>query len=103
MIYELLDWGAENALSRRDLVAITGLTDREVRRVVARERKRGLPIVTNTERGGGYYLPEGPEELARFIRSLRHRAVETAAAAAAMEATLMEALGQETIGGWFDG
>ena len=99
MIYELLDWGAENALSRRDLAAITGLTDREVRRLVARERKRGLPIVTNTDRGG-FYLPESPEELVRFIRSMRHRAMETVAAANAMERTLLEALGQERIDGW---
>lgn len=99
MIYELLSWGQENALSRRDLADITGLTDREVRRTVARERKRGLPIVSDPERGG-YYLPASPEDLARFIRSMRHRAVETMAAANAMDETLLEALGQQRIGGW---
>lgn len=97
-ILDLIPVGAENAVSRRDLCAITGLEDRALRQLVHKERKAGHQILTNME-SGGYYRPEHSQDTVRFIRSMRRRAAETLAVADAVEAALSEEIGQIRIGG----
>ena len=53
-IYDLLPVGAENAVSRRQLSAMTGLPDRRLRRQIAEERRSGLLILSSSESNGGY-------------------------------------------------
>lgn len=101
-VYEFLSPGAENAVSKVELMAALGLSDRELRRQVARERRLGFPILTSVE-FGGYFAPSCPADITNFVRSMRHRARETAAIADAIELTLLDAMGQVTLGGWFDG
>lgn len=63
-IYDLLPVGAENAVSRRQLSAITGIPDRQLRRRIAEDRKAGLLILSSTaEVGGGYFRPADTQEL----------------------------------------
>lgn len=97
-ILDLIPVGAENAVSRRDLCAITGLEDRALRQLVHRERKAGHQILTNME-SGGYYRPKHSQDTVRFIRSMRRRATETLAVADAVERALMDETGQIRIGG----
>lgn len=99
MIHELLLPGVENAIPKKRLVALTALTDRELRKQVAKERRDGRPILTNTE-SGGFYLPSCPAETMAFVRSMRRRAKETAAIARAVERTLMQETGQQEMAGW---
>lgn len=82
-ISDLLHPGAENAIPRRELMALTGFTDRELRRMIEAERRRGVPILSNCV--GGYYLPADDTERKRFVNSMLHRAMEIAAVAAAVE------------------
>lgn len=99
MIHELLSVGKESAVPRNLLSAATGLSDRALRKQVERERLSGVPIVTDTERGG-YYLPSCPAETELFVKSMRRRGINVLQVARAVEKTMLEDIGQETIGGW---
>lgn len=67
MIHDLLPVGQENAVPRNLLVSATGLSERALRKQVERERLSGVPILTDTERGG-YYLPSCPAETGLFAK-----------------------------------
>ena len=82
-IADLLLPGAENAIPRRDLMALTGCTDRELRRMIEAERRLGVPILSDCI--GGYFLPGSQPEKDRCVRSLRRRAKEIEATATAIE------------------
>ena len=79
----LLMEGANNGLHLQDLVRLTGLTEREVRLQIHAERRRGIPILSNSK--DGYYLPGNEYEKAECVRQMRGRAWEILAAAAAVE------------------
>ena len=82
-ISRLLMEGANNGLHLQDLVRLTGLTEREVRLQIHAERRRGIPILSNSK--DGYYLPGNEYEKAECVRQMRGRAWEILAAAAAVE------------------
>ena len=73
-VADLLHPGAENAVPRRDLMALTGLSDRELRRQIEAERRLGVPILSDNQHG--YWLSDSPAEIKRFSRSMRRRAAE---------------------------
>ncbi len=82
-IADLLHPGAKNAVSRRDLMALTGLSDRELRLMIEAERRKGTPILSDNIHG--YFLPGDSAERDRCVRSLRRRAGEIMETAAAIE------------------
>lgn len=91
-IFELLQTGAENGVTLRELVALTGMNERLVRFKIQQERKAGKLILSNNR--DGYFLPETPEDVQRFARSMSRRAAETA---------LADLTDQAQIAGWNDG
>ncbi len=82
-IADLLHPGAENAIPRRDLMAMTGCRDRELRRLIEAERRQGVPILSDNQHG--YFLPETQVERKKCVASLRRRAAEIMETAAAIE------------------
>lgn len=82
-ISRLLMAGSENGLHLQDLVRLTGEDQRTVRKMIHEERRQGVPILSDN--ASGYFLPSTEEERAACVRSLRHRAKEILAAAAAIE------------------
>ncbi len=82
-IADLLHSGAENAIPRRDLMALIGLSDRELRLMIEAERRQGIPILSDNIHG--YFLPVDSAERDRCVRSLRRRAKEIEATARAIE------------------
>lgn len=70
--------GAQNAIIGRELARLTSLPPRKVRRLIQGMRDASIPILSDMEQGGGYYLPadgeEGERELERFIRQQRAQA-----------------------------
>ena len=82
-IADLLHPGAGNAIPRRDLMALTGLSDRELRLMIESERRKGIPILSDNAHG--YFLPGNSAERDRCVRSLRRRAGEIMETAAAIE------------------
>lgn len=75
--------GQENAVPLCELVRVTKLDSRTVRAMIACERKAGFPILSDNV--NGYFLPADDLERVRFVRSMRHRALEILKAAAAVE------------------
>ena len=82
-VADLLHLGAENAVSRRDLMTLTGFSDRELRLRIEAERRQGIPILSDCIHG--YFLPGNSAERERCVRSLRRRAGEIMETAAAIE------------------
>ncbi|MDE7261137.1 MAG: hypothetical protein K2N78_03615 [Oscillospiraceae bacterium] len=82
-IADFLHHGAESAIARRDLMALTGLPDRDLRRLIEAERRQGIPILSDNARG--YFLPGDQAERDRGVRSLRSRAAEIMETADAIE------------------
>lgn len=82
-ISDYLNHGQQHAVPLRHLVSLTGLPDRVIRQTIERERRAGVPILSDNLTG--YYLPDCPEETARFVGSMRHRAREILKTARAVE------------------
>ena len=82
-ISRLLMEGSENGLHLQDLVRLTGEDQRTVRKMIHQERRRGIPILSNSK--DGYYLPGNEYEKAECVRQMRGRAREILAAARAIE------------------
>ena len=89
-ISELLGVGAENGITRRELERLTGLDGRSVRLLIERERREGVPILSDN--ASGYFLPASEDERAGYVRSMRHRAAEILTTARAVELAEMEEL-----------
>lgn len=103
-VVDLLSYGAANAICMADLVKLTGRDNRTIRAEIHKERRRGVPIVSENSDGvRGYYIAETSDELRRFARSMTHRAGEILAVARAAEKTLDDFEGQESIDGWHEG
>lgn len=65
-ITDYIKVGKENAISRKTLVALTGLTDRKCRQLIEDERAKGT-VICNLQNGKGYFLPETTKDyLAQF-------------------------------------
>ncbi len=82
-IADFLGRGAENALTLRDLQALTGADGRTIRLEIEQARRAGVPILSNCR--DGYFLPAGEDEKALFVRQMRRRAGEILRTAAAVE------------------
>lgn len=82
-ISDLLSYGRENAMPRRELERLTGLNGRTVRLLIERERRKGVPILADN--ATGYYLPATEHERAACVRSMQHRAKEILRTARAIE------------------
>ena len=67
MIADYLKFVEGNAVSVDSICSMTGLTDREIRACVARERKAGILIGTASH--GGYFLCNRRDEIERFARA----------------------------------
>lgn len=76
MVEEILLEGAENAQSSKRLCSILKIGPRELTAAVARERRAGAPICSNTHPPGGYYLAADKKEMQDFCSRLFHRAGE---------------------------
>lgn len=84
----LLAMGQVNAIPLRHLKSLmVGWTGREIRREIERERRSGIPILSDNTCGtGGYFLPANRSKLDNFVNSMYGRAMEIAKTAAAVEA-----------------
>lgn len=92
-ILNLLPTGERNAISRRELMSITGYTDRRLRKQIAAERRAGALILSSPDRnGGGYFRHEegNAAELRRFIVFMSNHGRSTFAVLKTARKTLAE-------------
>lgn len=76
MIFELLEAGAENARTGKEICSLLGISARELTAVVEQERRHGKPICASTGNPPGYYLAATQQEMQRYCDSLKRRAGE---------------------------
>lgn len=61
MVFELLQrfgaFGESEAVSADKLMSATNMTRRELYRAIRSERLKGVPILSQKQNGGGYFLP----------------------------------------------
>lgn len=77
-VADFLPRGAENAIPSRHLVDMLGFRSvRDLQKAIERERNDGAVILSICTDGGGYFLPDTPDEIRRFIRTLSARARNT--------------------------
>lgn len=71
-IYDALKEGEENAVASKKLCAVFHLSERELRQNIEALRRSGLVILSSTK---GYYLAGTIDELRRFVKRERSRAL----------------------------
>ena len=98
LISDLLHKGRNNGLTLQDLVKLTGMDERTIRRKIHVERKSGILIMADCVHG--YFLPEDTYDVRRFIHSMSNRSKEIAAVSRAAEDALAKMENQEQISGW---
>ncbi len=73
-VSDFLAAGEANAHPMSYLKSILHRDSRTIRLLIEKERRQGVPILSNNQTG--YYLAGNPSEIERFTRSMRHRAGE---------------------------
>lgn len=96
-ISDYLHEGAENGLKLSELVQLTHMDERTLRRAINTERKMGIPIVTDCV--NGYFIAKNEHDLIRFRHSMQHRAGEIMRIVQATDDLIYEMTGQERMGG----
>lgn len=82
-ISDYLSHGQQSAITLRQLQTLTNLDGRTIRRMIERERRDGVPILSDNQTG--YFLAENDDERDTFVKSMLHRANEIRLTAAAIE------------------
>ena len=74
-----IPFGRTNAIPRAELAALWGVSERDVRRIVARMRKEEAPdaILSSTRPPAGFWRSADPEEVSAFVREMERRARST--------------------------
>ena len=74
-----IPFGRENAIVRADLARLWNVSERDVRRVIARMRKEHADdaILSSTRRPAGFWRSREPEEIGEFIREMEARGRST--------------------------
>lgn len=72
-IANILGHGKDKALTRAQLVAMTGQSDRKVRKEIEEARDQGVLIICDQD-GAGYYISEDPKDLRRQLMTNQARA-----------------------------
>ena len=71
-ILSLIPKGRENAITRGELMKITGLPDREIRAAIKKLVRQGNPILSSSGKAG-YWLSDSWEEINSFIKEYERR------------------------------
>jgi len=73
-VYNFLPTGRANAVPLQLIMARFGLSSREARKQIERERAAGALILSTSEGTGGYWRGQDAGELEKFSASMTHRA-----------------------------
>ena len=75
-VLNAIPYGKENAISKSELVALTGLSERQIRREIkelnAELTKEGTAILSSSQYRG-YWKSEDIAEMKAYIRESKHR------------------------------
>lgn len=71
-VLDLIPNNKDNAISSRDLMNFTGLTFRQLKRIIS-ELRVLYPICSKETDGGGYWMAENDEDIKEFIKMIARR------------------------------
>jgi hypothetical protein len=71
-LLNLIPYGKENAISRKDLSKLTGWDDRRVRDEIKRLMRNGERILSSSS-AKGYWRSDDPDEIERFLKESDNR------------------------------
>ena len=101
-IEDFLSRGRDHAIHAEELVRLTQTRSvRELQKRIEWARTHGAVIVSDSK-GGGYYLPDCPDDIRRFIITMTSRAKSILAATQSAQRALDALTGQEVIEGWYN-
>ena len=72
MLINYIPVGKSNAITRQELVRLTGESDRAIRKEIKRLNRDGIPILSSS-RGCGYWISDDLDELEQYINETDHR------------------------------
>lgn len=73
-IIDFIPKGRKNAVTTAELKAVTGFDVRTIRQLIANARLKGNVICSSLKsEGGGYFLPESPDEALEYVRTEQNR------------------------------
>ena len=100
MISDYIGHGKQNARTASELAQLTGLSPREITRMIERARRCGEPICASGDNScRGYYKAATPAELAQYTRALNRRLHTIREGLDAQICTLEKWSGQISMGG----
>lgn len=73
MVFEILEEGAENARTGKEICKQLHMKARDLTAAIQRERQAGLPICASSGNKPGYFLAANKDEMQRYCKSLSHR------------------------------
>jgi biotin operon repressor len=86
---------SRNALSRQDLVGMTGLSDRLIRSAIAELRRQGYLIIA--DENGGYRFARSVDEVLAYTASLKSRVDALREVVTAMESAAEDQFGSGSL------
>ena len=103
MVLGLIGTGRENAISRLDLIARSGLDERTLYGIIRILRvEHGFPVLSTKGVGGGYWLSNDSGEVRRAARSKDQEAHSCQEVANTFWRAADEMDGQETFDDWWE-
>lgn len=79
-----LGTGRDNGLTTREIVQLTGISSRDIRKAVSELQHAGVPVI-NLQDGKGYYICNDQSELERYIKQEHSRGIANLARASALK------------------
>lgn len=104
-ISSILMRGEENAISTAKLMEFTGLSRRQLQEQIQFERSPDNMILSRSNRGGGYFLPDadpdkGRNEIVRFMSTVSSRGANTMKLVTLCNKALASIPGQQEVEGF---
>lgn len=96
MLINYIPTGRANAITRQELVRLTGMTDRAIRREIKKLNQEGIPILSSS-RGCGYWLSDDTAEIEAYIKEIDSRRKSLYLSSAALRNELNRRKGIKTV------
>lgn len=93
---DFIPYGKDNAVTRQELVKLTGFDDRTVRNEIKKLRAEGEPILSSSHHVG-YWRSDNPNEIEGYLRECDSRCKALFMTNCKMKKRLYEMMGQRYI------
>ena len=71
IIYNVLKEGYDNRVSKGFIEGITGIKERQFKSIVKSLRQHGIPVCSQVQNGGGYWIEWNKKEFGKFVYQMK--------------------------------